>query len=187
VSELAAIYNSDVTGMCLEPPAIVSQPPSQAIPLGEDVKFTVGVQGSRPLHYQWFFNTRPIQGATNAFFVLEKVATNRVGAYSVSVSNTLGQAQSADANLTLLPSLVCTPAPPGLISWWPADNSPIDVVSSNNAVLQLGATYTTGKVGRAFTLTPFSPFQPGSIMVPNSPQLNFGSNADFTIEGWVKA
>jgi hypothetical protein len=61
-------------------------------------------------------------------------------------------------------------------------------VGTNNAVLSLGATYVTGKVGAAFTIAPtFPPLQSGRIQVASSPSLNFGSNADLSIEGSVKA
>ena len=186
-SEIQDIYNADVSGMCLQPPTIVSQPQSQAVPLGEDVLFSVGVQGNRPLRYQWYFNTRAVPGATNSSLVLERIRTNQAGAYSVTVINSVGFARSDTANLTLLPAPACTHAPDGMISWWPANNSPIDVVGTNNAILG-EATYVTGKVNQAFSLLPFYPPIPnGRIQVANSPSLNFGSNADFSIEAWVKA
>jgi len=174
--------------MCLQPPVIVTQPQSQAVPLGEDVLFSAGIQGNRPLRYQWFFNSTRLLGATNSSLVLERIRTNQAGAYSVSVTNSLGFAQSASANLTLLPAPTCTHAPDGMISWWPANNTTTDIVGTNNATLFYPAGYVTGKVGAAFTTFTSSPIlQSGTIQVANSPSLNFGSNADFSIEAWVKA
>jgi hypothetical protein len=74
-----------------------------------------------------------------------------------------------------------------MISWWPANNSAIDVVGTNNATLFSPASYVTGKVGAAFTAYTTNPIlQNGTIQVANSASLNFGSNADFSIEAWVK-
>src|SRR5205085_3357907 len=40
----------------------------------------------------------------------------------------------------------CDPPPPGMISWWPAENNGDDIVSHNN--LSLGPTgFSSGKVG----------------------------------------
>lgn len=187
-SEVQALYDTDIIGMCLAPPAIVTQPQSQAVPLGEDVQFSIGVRGSRPLRYQWFFNSQPVLHATNSALVLERIRTNQAGAYSVAVSNSLGFALSGAANLSLLPGPTCTAAPDGLISWWPADNSLIDVFGTNNGSGVFAVSYVTGKVGSAVTAFSTAPvIQSGLITVPNSPSLNFVSEADFSIEAWVKA
>jgi hypothetical protein len=81
----------------------------------------------------------------------------------------------------LLPAPSCTPAPTNVISWWPGDGSPIDVVGSNNAIALADITYPLGKVGKAFGFNGFS-----RLIVSNSPSLNFASNANLSIEAWVK-
>ena len=188
-SEILSIYNSDLVGKCSGPPVIATQPQSQAIPLGEDVLFSVSVFGSKPLKYQWRFNGTNLLGATNVTLLLEKVRTNQAGDYSVRVSNVYGSVISSDAALTLLPASSCVAAPAGIISWWPADNFGNDVIGTNNAVpgpvfpVQGFLRYATGKVGQAFSFVATS----APATVSNSATLNFGSNADFTIEGWVKA
>ncbi len=187
-SEIMSLYDADVSGMCLEPPVITAQPQSQTVPLGEDVLFAASVEGSRPLRYQWYFNNQPLFRATNATLLLEHVSTNQAGLYSVRMTNSLGFALSDAAQLTLSPAPVCVEPPPGLLSWWPADRSPIDVVGTNNVMSVPLTLYTTGKVGSAFAIPSqrfVYPFSSG-LTVPNSPTLNFKSNADFTIETWVK-
>jgi len=179
--EIHAIFDSDFVGKCLAPPTIVGQPRDQFAPLGEDVKFTVSVTGSRPLKYQWRFNGVNLANATNSALVLEKVQTNRIGNYSVSASNALGVVTSSTAGLTLLTAPVCTDAPAGLISWWPADGNSADAMGANNSVS--AAFYTTGKVDRAFSFNGIS----SRILVAPSTSLSFGSNADFSIEMWIKA
>ncbi len=180
--EIQAIYNADLVGKCLVAPTIVTQPQDQAIPLGEDVKFSASVFGSRPLKYQWRFNNAVIAGATNAALVLEKVQTNRVGNYSVFVSNAVGTATSSSATLTLLPAPVCAETPAGLISWWPGDNNLFDAMGANNIATFSPTLYVTGKVARAFSFNGLS----SRILVNSPASLNFGSNADFAIETWIK-
>jgi len=181
--EMQAIYNADVVGKCLVAPNIVTQPQDQAIPLGEDVKFTVSVLGNRPLRYQWRFNGTNLANATNSALVLEKLQTNRVGNYSVFVSNAVGTATSSNAALTLLPAPTCTDTPAGLISWWPGDGILADAMGTNNIATFSPQLYVTGKVDRAFGLNGIS----SRIQVNNSASMNFGSNADFSIEMWIKA
>src|SRR5262245_12563224 len=41
--------------------------------------------------------------------------------------------------------------PPGLVSWWTADNTAADLLGRTNAALVGGATYAAGKVGQAFS------------------------------------
>ena len=180
--EIQAIYNADVSGKCLIPPTITQQPQSQAIPLGEDVLFAPAVLGAKPLAYQWHFNGTNLPSATNSTLLLEKVQSNRVGNYSVLITNSVGFSLSSNATLTLLPPPVCTPAPANLVSWWPADGFASDVIGSNNPSSLIDITYPTGKVGRAFAFNGLN----SRITIPNSPSLNFGSNAGFSIEGWVK-
>ena len=182
--EIQAIYHADVVGKCLVPPTIVTQPQDQASPLGELVKFSASVHGSRPLKYQWLFNGQNLAGATNSALLFELLQTNRVGNYSLFVSNALGSATSSNAMLTLLPPPVCTEPPAGLISWWPFDGSLADAMGTNNATFSGTASYVTGKVDR--TISPSGSFISSYIQAADSPSLNFGSNADFSIEAWIK-
>ncbi len=47
----------------------------------------------------------------------------------------------------------CTAPPANMLAWWPADNSPVDVISGNNGTLQSGATFSAaGKVLQSFDL-----------------------------------
>jgi len=185
-SEILDIVNADLTGKCLVPPSITVQPQSQAVPLNEDAIFSPQVFGSKPLQYQWQFNGINLLGATSSVLALEHVQSNRVGNYSFVVTNTMGRATSSVAALSLLPPLSCVSAPPGMVAWWPADNFTNDVIGTNNASLSppifFGSSgYAVGKVGNCFNITNERP-----LTVASSPALNFGSNADFSIEGWCK-
>ena len=74
----------------------------------------------------------------------------------------------------------CTPAPSGLIAWWPGDGFALDVAGTNNGTLQGGAGYAAGEVGQGFSLNGSS----GYVQIPNNHQWAFGTN-NFTIELWA--
>ena len=45
----------------------------------------------------------------------------------------------------------CLNPPSGMIGWWTGDNSILDEIGSNHAVLQNGAGFAPGKVDQAFS------------------------------------
>lgn len=90
------------------PPAILVQPSSQNVPVGQTAVFSVVASGSLPLAYQWYFNTNtPLAGQTNATLTLAGVTTNDAGVYSVAITNDYGATNTAFAML-----IVDTNAPP---------------------------------------------------------------------------
>jgi hypothetical protein len=179
-AEISSIYNAGISGKCLVPPTITTHPQNQTVPSGEDVKFTVDVLGTQPLRYQWRFYGTNLIGATNATLILEKLDVKRAGPYSVLVSNAVGSALSASATLALGPAPTCVDPPTNALSWWPVDASTLDVVGTNN--LQFGS-YATGKVKQALACNGVS----SRFQIASPASLNFGSNADFSIEAWIKA
>ncbi|MGI8786354.1 MAG: LamG domain-containing protein [Pyrinomonadaceae bacterium] len=76
---------------------------------------------------------------------------------------------------------VCTPAPVGLQAWYAADGNALDSRSRNNGTLQNGATFAAGEVGQAFSFD-----GTGGVIVPDNPSLNFGANANLSIDAWIK-
>lgn len=61
-NEIAAIYSAGVGGKYLSaiPPTVTNQPLNQAVWIGSNVTFTVGVSGTGPFYYQWLFNSNSI-------------------------------------------------------------------------------------------------------------------------------
>ena len=182
-TEIQAIYNAGSAGKCATAPApsITTQPQSQTILAGNDATFSVSAVGAYPLTYQWFFNvTNIISGATNSSLTVFNVQTSNAGKYSVAVSNSVNFVISSNALLTVnVP--VCEPAPAGLVSWWPGETNALDIVNTNNGLLQVGVTFQRGKVGQAFEFDGNS----GYISIPASPSLNVGTNNGLTIECWI--
>jgi len=92
-------------------PAIVSQPVSETLPIGDTANFAVSVTGYLPLDYQWYFNTNVanlltpasfLPGATNVNPVSGPVIPNDMGNYQLIVTNAYGSATSIVATLTVL-------------------------------------------------------------------------------------
>ncbi|MFM2295150.1 MAG: hypothetical protein RLZZ350_1563, partial [Verrucomicrobiota bacterium] len=112
-------------------PTIVTSPAAQNIGVNSNATFTVGVNGTAPLAFQWRFNGAPISGATTNPFTLPGVFTNNAGSYDVIVTNSFGSVTSAPAALTVSfpPSITNQPAP-------------VAVVVSNNAAFAVGVDGT---------------------------------------------
>jgi formylglycine-generating enzyme required for sulfatase activity len=160
-------------------PVITNVPLSQTDAPGASVSFSVGAAGASPLGYQWYFGGAPISGATNATLEITNVQTANVGAYTVEVSDPYGTT-SAAASLSLAGTNNCVPAPPGLIAWWPGNGTANDIIGGNNGVLQGGVSYASGPSALAFDFD-----GTGTVIISNSPALNFAPDAPLTVEAWV--
>lgn len=99
-------------------PTIVSQPANATVTAGNNVSFTVAVNASASVNYQWrknggnLANGGNISGATSATLTLANVSAADAASYSVAASNSDGTATSSTATLTVLfpPSIVTQPA-----------------------------------------------------------------------------
>ena len=85
----------------LTPPGITTQPASQTVPAGSNVNFSVAATGTAPLSYQWKKDGADIPGATGVTLTLTNVQPSDAGSYTVVVSNSLGDATSDPATLTV--------------------------------------------------------------------------------------
>jgi autotransporter-associated beta strand protein len=86
------------------PPAVILQPQSQTILLGQNVSFTANAVGTQPLIYQWYFNgNSPLGGTQSKNLTLINTTASNAGDYTVVVNNLYGSTTSAVASLTLLP------------------------------------------------------------------------------------
>ena len=74
--------------------------------------------------------------------------------------------------------ITCASPPPDMVSWWTADNTPLDIIDSNHGTLMNGATYADGKVYRAFSLDGIDDY----VEIPDSATLDI--TGAFTIDGW---
>jgi len=80
-------------------PVITVQPIGQYNASSGAASFFVMAAGLAPLSYQWLQDDTDIAGATNSVLVLTNLSTSTAGAYSVTVSNSLGTVTSASVKL----------------------------------------------------------------------------------------
>lgn len=150
-STVGTVTSQGATLTVVTRPEITIQPLSQSIVVSQTVTFTVVLTGTQPLNYQWYFNGSPLPGRNTAELVLENVQLSQAGGYSVTVTNAYGSITSDLAVLTLLepPSFISGNAPPGMVSWWPAEGDAQDIVGAADGTLQ-GAGFASGMVGQGF-------------------------------------
>ena len=82
-------------------PVIVTQPVSQTVDVGQNVRFSVVATGTEPMNYQWLKNGVSIPGATSASYTISSAKMEDTGNYMVIVSNSVGMAVSNPATLTV--------------------------------------------------------------------------------------
>jgi hypothetical protein len=83
-------------------PSLLFWPTAQTAVSGETLSLEVLAAGSKPLSYQWLFNSAPLSGATNAALKFASVSTNQAGAYSLIVTNSSGVVTSPPIALTVI-------------------------------------------------------------------------------------
>ena len=82
--------------------AIMTQPASQSVTVGQAATFTVAAGGTAPLMYQWQKNAANISGATTASYTTPATTSADNGAkFNAVVSNSSGSATSSAATLTV--------------------------------------------------------------------------------------
>src|SRR5439155_18391790 len=97
-----AIHTGGTNSIPPSPPTIVSQPQDRTNSAGTTATFTVGVSGTPPFRYQWFYNTvNALSGKTNATLTLNNVQVSDSGGYSALVSNVAGSVTSVVAQLVV--------------------------------------------------------------------------------------
>jgi sugar lactone lactonase YvrE len=85
------------------PPVVTAQPVSQIAFVGSNSLFSVGVAGSGPFGYLWYFDgTNLVQSDSISTLALADVSTNDVGSYAVVVTNDYGSVTSLVATLAVV-------------------------------------------------------------------------------------
>ena len=88
-----------------EAPTILDHPEGKNIFLGETATFSVDADGSPPLSYQWLKDDQPIEGATEAEYVIDAVGLEDSGIFKAVVTNADGSATSEAARLAVVQPL----------------------------------------------------------------------------------
>jgi uncharacterized repeat protein (TIGR01451 family) len=74
----------------------------------------------------------------------------------------------------------CATPPSGLVSWWPGDGNPNDIIGTNHGTLVNDTTFAAGKVGQAFSFDGNGDY----VEMTGSNVGDFGS-APFTVDFWM--
>ena len=102
VSNPCGSVTSDAVALTIDAnPTITSQPQSQSVCTGASVTFTADADGAAPLEYAWHKDGQPIDGATDASYTIDSVATDHAGDYTAVVSNACETVTSEVATLTV--------------------------------------------------------------------------------------
>jgi rhamnogalacturonan endolyase len=145
------------------PPEIVMQPQSVTVPMGGRATFSVTVDPSPPLTYQWFKDGIAINGATAASLTITNVQAIDIGSYTVTITNAAGSTTSNPATLSI--------APVALVRHAPALNSAL-LTGSLQQMLAENVTLNGTMTVSGDLLVPGTP----NVIINGSP--NYGGTVD---------
>lgn len=92
-----------VPAQASQSPRILSQPFSQTAEANNTATFSVRVEGSEPITFQWRKDGQPIPGANASTLRIPAAQSADAGSYTVQIGNAAGNILSATANLRLNP------------------------------------------------------------------------------------
>lgn len=158
------VNESNIVFEIFGPPEIVIQPQSVEVLIGGTANFSVTVNPSPVLGYQWFKDSVAIAGATGPSLTISNVQGFHVGSYTVLISNPAGSTLSNPASLSI--------SPVALVSHAPFLNSAL-VVGSLQQML-----------GEDVTIAGSSSIS-GDLFVPGTPNVVLNNNPDYggTVDG----
>src|SRR5262249_46829628 len=93
------------------PPVIAAQPQSVSALMGGTAVFSVAVNNSPGLEYQWFKDGVAIAGATGSSLTIHNAQAADIGAYTVAVNNGAGGITSEAATLSIAAVALVNHAP----------------------------------------------------------------------------
>ncbi len=139
VSNSAGSVTSSAATLTVNPapvaPSITTQPSSVTITAGQTATFSVTATGTAPLSYQWSQNGTAISGATSSSYTTPAETTSASGAqFTVVVSNSVGNATSSAATLTVNPA----PVAPSITT----QPSSVTITAGQTATFSVTATGT---------------------------------------------
>jgi hypothetical protein len=204
-----ALSADQVEGHCIYcigpvdvPPIIELQPVSTTNYYNLPATLSVGVIGTMPLSYQWIkAGAGPVPDATNSELTIPNLDYTAAGTYTVSITNTIDGTNygvlSDPATITVLPPPASPPAIPGLVMHLTFDHTLEDATGrGNNATNKASGTamlatndYSPGMLGYAFsyqTTVTATSTNANYASVGVRPDLQFGSNINFTASMWVR-
>ena len=183
-------------------PAILTPPQDQVLSSGQSATFSVVVNGTLPLSYQWYFNdtNTPVGGVSTVNFppahtpvanpslTLTNVQLADVGSYFVSVTNSSGAVTSAVANLTVTEAAPTITTQPQDLIVIPTQPTTFNVVAIGSEPLSYQWYYNTNSLltnatSSTLTISNVQPSDAGiySVIVSNPISTATSSNAILTV------
>ena len=175
-------------------PVITQQPPaSETLLVGATLRIDLGVIGTPPFTYYWYFNNgaSPISITTTPTLIVPNVQIGSVGSYSCVVSNHVGTTPSSALTLSVLTPTTYQQAIRvlGPIAYWPLNETggttAFDVIGGHNGTYT--GTYALGMAGAtndffgASTAAGFDGTS-GHVDIPGAP---FNITGPITVVAWV--
>ena len=161
---------TSVVLVATNPPQLAVVPGSTNVVAGQAVQFAA-INGTPPSTFAFATNNSGGSLTAAGFYT----AGTAPGVDTVRVTDSVG------SNATAAVTIVDCTAVPGAIAWWRGEDNTLDGEGAHDGTLNNGASYTLGRVGRAFAFDGVD----DSLSVPDSPAWDFGT-ADLTIEFWLK-
>jgi len=145
------------------PPSIVAQPINQIVHAPGTASFSVVVEGSPPLTYQWKKNGTDIAGATSASYTTPATTSADNGAgFTVVARNSAGTATSNPATLTVEP-----PLPSGFYAYV--------AIEADNQLSAYSVNRTTGALSALSPATYSTSNQPNGVATAQGKFLYVGA------------
>jgi DNA/RNA endonuclease G (NUC1) len=113
-TNVASVLRAKVDGQSTAgSPVITSQPINQSSGLGGNAIFSVLASGNATLTYQWNKDDLPLDGQTGTTLTLGNIQLSDAGAYTATVTNSVGSVTSSSAQLIITglpPSITTAPS-----------------------------------------------------------------------------
>ena len=174
------------------PPRFLTQPASQTAAEGVTVSFTPVVEGSRPLDYAWAKGGTPIAGETNITLTLTNITFASAGSYVLTVTNSFGLSNSQPATLTVVGQPTFANLTNKLVMHLKFDGDYSDSTGRGNNGTNVGTvSIVNGKIGSGALSYSTETNLAGQysfnyVDLGVRPDLQFGSNTDFSVALWIK-
>jgi hypothetical protein len=177
-NEIASIYNAGPAGRTTAGPYFTNAPALADGYNGVAYNQSLGTtRGTPPVTCALVGGSLPDGLSLSSAGLISGTPTNS-GSFNFTVQATDNATSSADQNFSIQ-IYARVASPPGIISWWRAENNALDAVGTNDGVLTNGGTYAAGEVGQSFLLDGID----DCVVIPDSPSLR---PASVTMEAWVK-
>ncbi|HVV70837.1 MAG TPA: LamG-like jellyroll fold domain-containing protein, partial [Verrucomicrobiae bacterium] len=169
-------------------PVFKLQPQSQSAVVGSTVTFKARVEGTLPINLQWWKGNAPIAGETTDTLTLTNVSSGSSGNYQLMATNSVGNAASTVATLTVLPVPSSVNLTNGLVLHLKFDNDLTDSSGLGNDGIAGGTpAFVAGHVGSGAVSLNTDTAQgiANYVSLPVTNSLNFGANDSFSISMWI--